>query len=662
MKRKIMIVFSLLLILALTSTVSANDLMDESHPISQISDDKNFMDLSNSIDGTTENGVLYLNNSNYKAVENEAVIPLNKNITINGKSENTDGYSTIDGSNLCNIFTTDNSCTITLINIHFINSKNPQFAAILNCGALNVYNCTFENNSGEYGNDILSLGYVTVINSTFTSPYGKWGSVYVMNGVGEVINSTFENINSKYSSGIYSGDNSVLKVDGCKFQSMLANETAGAIGAKKAQELFIVNSIFNGTYSVKNGGAVYTDTVNKLTIDRCRFENCGSEFGGALLLLSTDADIINSIFNNNIAIFDGAALYSSFSTIRMANTTFTSNKGIYADEKGTKGGAAYIDASDVEINNATFINNSADEGSAIYAYQCSLNVSNSIFEDNEGADTLYGVFMEDDDYTLENITCDGNVSLNNTNYATYIVSNQTYLPIVENLIILNKLPERFDLRDFGWVSPVKNQGRMGSCWAFSVIGALESAFLKFTGQLFDFSENNLQDTLLQYSNSGTLGATEGGTFLLGVTYLTSWLGPISNNTDTYDELGKISPVFASDYHIQKVIVLAKRSNATDNDGIKEALLQYGAVTAEYYVAQSAPYYNANNAAYYYNGNLTKNHGVLIVGWDDNYSRNNFLITPPGDGAWIVKNSWGTQWGDNGYFYVSYYDTVFAYTP
>lgn len=54
-----------------------------------------------------------------------------------------------------------------------------------------------------------------------------------------------------------------------------------------------------------------------------------------------------------------------------------------------------------------------------------------------------------------------------------------------------------------------------------------------------------------------------------------------------------------------------------------------------------------------------NHAVAIVGWDDNYSASNFDITPPGDGAFIVKNSWGPNWGDNGYFYVSYYDASFA---
>jgi hypothetical protein len=109
---------------------------------------------------------------------------------------------------------------------------------------------------------------------------------------------------------------------------------------------------------------------------------------------------------------------------------------------------------------------------------------------------------------------------------------------------------------------------------------------------------------------------------------------------------------------------APRASATDNDRIKYAVTTYGGA----YVSMSwqgssggSSYYNATTHAYYYNGSSSANHGVVVVGWDDNYAAGNFATRPAGNGAFIVKNSWGSGWGDNGYFYVSYYDTVFGCT-
>ena len=95
---------------------------------------------------------------------------------------------------------------------------------------------------------------------------------------------------------------------------------------------------------------------------------------------------------------------------------------------------------------------------------------------------------------------------------------------------------------------------------------------------------------------------------------------------------------------------------------KKAIINYGAITTDILIDYQAPYFNVNTSASYYNGTAEKytpNHAVAIVGWDDNYPKENFLITPPGNGAWIIKNSYGEEKYDKGYIYVSYYDTTAA---
>jgi len=107
-----------------------------------------------------------------------------------------------------------------------------------------------------------------------------------------------------------------------------------------------------------------------------------------------------------------------------------------------------------------------------------------------------------------------------------------------------------------------------------------------------------------------------------------------------------------------------RTSATDNDTIKQAVMTYGAVDtailvtggAAYLPPYSDAYYNASTYAYYYNGTDAVDHEIAIVGWDDNFAASNFSTVPPGNGAFIMRNSWGTAWGQSGYFYMSYYDT------
>ena len=102
-------------------------------------------------------------------------------------------------------------------------------------------------------------------------------------------------------------------------------------------------------------------------------------------------------------------------------------------------------------------------------------------------------------------------------------------------------------------------------------------------------------------------------------------------------------------------------NGKDYEKIKEAVFKYGGVQTSIYNAlrssqSQSPYYNKEESAYCYIGTEKPNHDVVIVGWDDSYPKENFSVDLEGDGAFICQNSWGTEFGEEGFFYISYYDT------
>ncbi|MGB9877936.1 MAG: lectin like domain-containing protein, partial [bacterium] len=218
------------------------------------------------------------------------------------------------------------------------------------------------------------------------------------------------------------------------------------------------------------------------------------------------------------------------------------------------------------------------------------------------------------------------------------------------------LPARYDLRELGRLTPVKDQGPYGTCWAHATFGSLESCDLTETGKVWDFSENNLTNWSADNYDPVAPGQPfgwNGGTYLSSTAYLAGWFGPVEEVDDPYPNPGTWQQKTVRQ-HIQKVYFLPDRTGPLDNDIIKSAVMQYGAVyTGMYY---DDAYFNSSTNAYYYNGSEYGNHAVCIVGWDDNYPKTNFSTQPPGDGAFIVRNSWGSSWGEGGYFYISYYDT------
>lgn len=222
------------------------------------------------------------------------------------------------------------------------------------------------------------------------------------------------------------------------------------------------------------------------------------------------------------------------------------------------------------------------------------------------------------------------------------------------------LPPVYDLRKEGKVTAAKNQGRDGSCWAFSTIASLESYILGKERKSYDFSENNMKNLVSSsYPQGFDLTPYEGGNALISTAYLSRWSGPVNEFQDPYNDSSTYSPSgLPVQKHIQEALFPPGRTGALDNEVLKRALLEYGAVYSTMY--WNLAYYQGKNHTYRYTGSTSVNHAVTIVGWNDSFDRNLFAHVPPGDGAFIVKNSWGDTWGEDGYFYISYYDTKLGY--
>ncbi len=216
------------------------------------------------------------------------------------------------------------------------------------------------------------------------------------------------------------------------------------------------------------------------------------------------------------------------------------------------------------------------------------------------------------------------------------------------------LPGSYDLRPLGKLTSVKDQGACGSCWSFATMGSMESYLMP--AESADYSEQHLIDTA-----GFNVAPCEGGQIAMSSAYLARWSGPVGEIDDPYHYYSGTSLAATHPKkHVQNLIFYPPRASSSDNDYLKTAVATDGATYVSMWWSDVA--FNDTYDSYYYSNSSELNgggHAVCIVGWDDNYPASQFNTTPPGNGAFIVKNSWGTSWGDSGYFYVSYYDTFFA---
>ena len=285
-----------------------------------------------------------------------------------------------------------------------------------------------------------------------------------------------------------------------------------------------------------------------------------------------------------------------------------------------------------------------------------LNCSARIYQENElwvekhslMADYMLGT---DNDFILY----DGKfyVSMNSLSEmldctCTFDTDTNT-LTVVDNSEGVSDVPPSYDLRTRLRVSEVRNQGNYGTCWAFAAISALESSLMPEENLLFSVDHMSM-------SNSFNVNQYDGGEYTMGMAYLAAWQGPVYEKDDPYGD-GATDESLSPVKHVQEIRII----DGKDYQGIKEAVFKYGGVQTSLYSNISSSkgnskYFNKDTNAYCYMGSEKPNHDVVIIGWDDNYPKENFNVDLEGDGAFICQNSWGNEFGDDGFFYVSYYDT------
>ncbi|MBE6773848.1 MAG: hypothetical protein E7544_06455 [Ruminococcaceae bacterium] len=309
---------------------------------------------------------------------------------------------------------------------------------------------------------------------------------------------------------------------------------------------------------------------------------------------------------------------------------------------------------------------------------------------DENGNTIWEAESEASEYGLINVIW--------IDIAGNEVQNPDYplaYPIDENgkqILKGDILPSRYDSRELGIITPVEYQVG-GTCWAHAGMSVIETAYIKQgLGTALDlseyhtawFSKNGYCEGVTDSANDGYVVEDivadvldYGGNMYNVEDAMFNFAGGVLESKfpfrteDNSERIGtaqlaedmKETFTYETKYQ-QDVILESVKSIPYDISALKQAVMDYGAVKVSYFSDDA--YYNSffsgwdagddYELAYYHPTMNATNHAVTLVGWDDDFSRENFgIYQPENDGAWLIKNSWSTRWGNDGYFWISYED-------